>query len=234
LMNGKGIAFLDIDKTIYDGYLIFPLAAHFLAGGIVKRASVDLLYQDLSLYRSGQIDYETTIENFNTHFAGGLKGSSPDSVLRAAKTLLETTEGRNFFPFVGPLMELLKNRHDIYLVTGELQFVGQAVADRFSVAGYVSSEMEAKDGVFTGDVGRSLARREGKSAAIEHLLKTYPRQNSMAFGDSEGDIDMLSKVEHAFCINATEGLAEVASIRRWNMVTPSSVLEAVRCAVTDY
>jgi phosphoserine phosphatase len=226
-MDQKKIAFFDIDKTIYNGYLIFPLAEYFCQENIITKATVDCLYQDLLLYRSEQIDYETTVEHFNAHFADGLKSCSPDTILNATVTLLNTREGGNFFAFAEPLMELLTKTHDIYLVTGELQFVGEAVATYFSVRGYISSEMEVKGAAFTGNTGKSLARREGKSDAIEYLFSTYPPQGSLAFGDSEGDIDMLNTVDHAFCINATEGLLEVASLKNWNIVTPLSVMEAV-------
>jgi phosphoserine phosphatase len=50
----------------------------------------------------------------------------------------------------------------------------------------------------------------------------------MAFGDLEGDIDMLSKVARVFCVNATEGLKEIAFSKRWNIVTPLSIVEVVK------
>lgn len=227
-MNQRKIALFDIDKTIYDGYMIFPLAEYFFAQKIIKKETVDRLYQDLVLYRSQEVDYETTIENFNLHFARGLKNHSPDALLNATAALLKNREAGNFYTFVQPLLKLLRKTHDIYFVTGELQFVGKAVADFFSVEGYISSEMEVKDAVFTGNIGKSLAKKEGKSSAVESLFTAYPPNNSMAFGDSEGDMEMLARVDHAFCINATEGLLKVASLRQWNVVTPDSVIEAVR------
>jgi phosphoserine phosphatase len=230
-MDQRKIAFFDIDKTIYDGYMIFPLAEYFFEKTIINKDIVDCLYQDLNLYRSKQIDYETSVENFNMHFAYGLKNYSPGSIHSAAVTFLETRGSNNFFAFAEPLIELISKTHDIYFVTGEVQFVGKTVADYFSVHGYISSEMEVKNAVFTGNIRKSLAKKAGKRAAIEHLFNTYSHENSMAFGDSEGDIDMLSTVAHAFCINATEGLKEVAFSKRWNIVTPLSIVEIVKKAL---
>jgi HAD superfamily phosphoserine phosphatase-like hydrolase len=227
-MSQKKIAFFDIDKTIYNGYMIFPLAEYFLEENIIKKDIVDYLYEDLRLYRSKQIDYETTVENFNMHFSYGLKSYSPGSILKATSTFLKTRESNNFFAFTKPLIELLRKTHDIYFVTGEVQFVGKAVADYFSVQGYISSEMEVKNTVFTGNMSKSLAKKEGKRAAIEDLFNAYPYEKSMAFGDSEGDIEMLNMVAHAFCINATEGLKEAAFLKKWNIVTPLSIIEAVK------
>jgi HAD superfamily phosphoserine phosphatase-like hydrolase len=227
-MDRRKIALFDIDKTIYDGYLIFPLAEYFFKEHIISRDIVDNLYQDLHLYRSRQVDYETSVENFNMHLAYGLKDHSPGSIFRATAAFLETREGGSFFPFAEPLIELLKKTHDVYLVTGEMQFVGKAVADYFSVHGYVSTETEVENVVFTGNISKSLAKKEEKRDAIEDLFCAYSYKDSLAFGDSEGDIGMLNKVAYAFCINATEGLREAALSKGWYIVTPVSIMEAVK------
>lgn len=224
-MNQRKLALFDIDKTIYNGYILFPLAEYFLERNIIRKETIDCLYQDLALYHSQEVDYETTIENFNLHFAHGLKNHSPKVILSATATLLRTREARNFYAFAQPLFRMLQETYDIYFVTGELQFVGKAVADYFPVKGYLSSEMEITNSVYTGNIKKSLTKREGKSNAIEALFKTYLPTNSMAFGDSEGDIEMLARVDHAFCINATEGLLRAASARHWNTVTPDSVIQ---------
>lgn len=226
-MNQRRVALFDIDKTIYDGYLIFPLAEYFFKESIVSRDVVDALLQDLHLYKARQVDYETSVENFNNHWAAGLRNHDPELILRATKAFLGTHEGNRFFSFARPLLRLLKKTHDIYFVTGEVQFVGEAVAERFSAHGFISSEMEVDNGRFTGNVNRSLARREGKREAIERLVKAYPYEGSLGFGDSEGDIEMLNNVAHAFCINATEGLHEVAAAKGWHVVTPRSIREEV-------
>ena len=227
-MNRTKIALFDIDKTIYDGYLIFHLVDYFFEKHIVSKDFVDNLYQDLHLYRSGQVDYETSVENFNIHTASGLKNHSLDLILKTTEAFLETKEGSNFFPFAETLIKLLKKTHDIYLITGEMQFVGKAVADYFSVNGFISSELEVENGLFTGNINKSLAKREEKRDSIEDLFAAYSQKGSLAFGDSEGDIEMLNMAEEAFCINATEGLIEVALSRGWHIVTPSSILEEVK------
>jgi phosphoserine phosphatase len=227
-MEHKKVALFDIDKTIYDGYLIFPLAEYFLKEHVISKDIVDSLHHDLHLYQSKQIGYETTVENFNMHLAYGLKHHDPDSILVLTESFLETQEGSNFFSFARSLMELLKKTYDVYLVTGEVQCVGKAVADYFSVHGYVSTEMEVEHGVYSGTICKSLATKEGKRNAIKDILCVYHHEDSLAFGDSEGDIEMLNAVAHAFCINATEGLREVALSKGWHIVTPLSILEAVK------
>jgi len=59
-------------------------------------------------------------------------------------------------------------------------------------------------------------------------LEAYPYEGSLGFGDSEGDIELLNMVAHAFCINATEGLRGVAAARGWHIVTPLSIIDEVK------
>jgi phosphoserine phosphatase len=232
-MTRRGVALFDIDRTIYDGYVIFPLAGYLSESGIIARDTVENLCQDLRLYESRRVGYAATVQNLNIHLAAGLKDASPGSVLSATSAFLQTPEGNRFFPFTRPLMELLGATHDIYLVTGEVQPVGQAVADYLSAKGYVSSEMEVHGDLFTGNITRSLAGREGKGTAIGRLFEGYPLMDSLGFGDSEGDIELLSRVAYPFCINSTEGLEKVAVSRGWHLVNPVSIMEAVRSALLN-
>jgi phosphoserine phosphatase len=62
----------------------------------------------------------------------------------------------------------------------------------------------------------------------------YSYENSFAFGDSEGDIELLNKVAHAFCINATEGLKQMAIAKKWHIVTPLSIIETVKEELKHY
>ena len=227
-METRRIALFDIDRTVYNGYLIFPLSEYFFSRGIIGRDIVENLNLDLRLYRAGEVDYETSVDNMNIHFGEGLKGRRLDATCAATADFLATPGGNGFFPFAVPLVELLGKTHDVYFVTGEMQCIGKAVADHFSVQGYAATEMEVKEGIFTGAVIRSLAKKEGKTDAVRHILDTYPREGSLAFGDSEGDMDMLDGAAHAFCINATQALNEAALRKGWHIVTPLTIMEEVK------
>lgn len=227
-MIQKQIALFDIDKTIYDGYVIFPLAEFQFKKGIIDKIVLDNLYEDLRLYKSKKVDYETTVENLNRHWIEGLKNKPYQLLLQETEKFLQTKESSRFFPFAKPLMSLLTKTHDIYFVTGELQFIGKSVADYFGVNGYISSVVEVNNGLVTNKLSRSLSKKENKKEAIKHLLKRYPHNQSLAFGDSEGDMEMLNDIKNAFCINATEGLKEIAQIKGWNIVTPDNIFNEVR------
>lgn len=228
IMSSKKLALFDIDKTIYDGYVIFPLADYQFKRKIIDKKCLNSLYEDLKLYKDKKVDYESTVENLNLHYAAGLNNLSYKKILKQTKEFFTSKEGDKFYPFVNNLIRLLQKTHDIYFITGELQFIGQAAFELFLVKGYISSELEIKSGLFNKRIKKSLAKRIEKKAAIHNLLQKYNINQSFAFGDSEGDIEMLNSVAYPICVNPTEGLQRVAKNKKWIIVKPDNITEAVK------
>jgi phosphoserine phosphatase len=218
----KKLAMFDIDKTIFNGYVIFPLADDQFEKKLIDKNCLDALYQDLDEYKSGRMEYEVLIATLLDHWAEGLKGKSAKLVQKEANNYFNQNKNK-FFDFVEPIIKKLLETHDVYFITGESEFVAIGAASLFNPTGHISSELEVKDGLYTGGMARYLATREEKLDAIQHLVEKYNMSNSFAFGDSEGDIQMLSQVENAFCINATDGLKEEASKNGWYVTKPEEV-----------
>lgn len=228
-MNNKNlrkIALFDIDNTIYDGFLIFSLAKYQVRKKIIKPNCLKVFYKDLKLYKTSKIDYETTIANLLIHWAEDLKGISYDTVLKQTKTFFKN-EKNKFFPYFKSVILLLRKTHDFYFVTAEPEFIGKALSDLFKMAGFISSKFEVKNGFFTGKVKTFLARGEKKRKAVRQLLKQHDMEDSFAFGDSEGDIEMMSVVEFPICINPTPLLRKIATKKSWPIILPEEVEKLV-------
>ncbi|MFC1629943.1 HAD family hydrolase [Patescibacteria group bacterium] len=221
-MKQKKIALFDIDKTIYNGYTLFLLSEHQLKEKTIKQDCFDKICEDFEMYKRGVINYETTITNLLIHWAKGLKGISYVTVSKQAKHFLEG-KGNRFYPFLKPVIELLQETHQIYLVTGEPKFIGQIISDLYQITGFIASEFETKNGIFTGEVKTFLAKREEKKESIKQLLEEHKTEHSFALGDSEGDIEMLNSVENAICISPTEGLRKIAKEKGWIITKPDEV-----------
>ncbi len=228
-MIKKKIALFDIDKTIYEGYIIFPLADYFLKNNIINQSCIKKIYNNLDLYKKGEINYESTVASLNNNFAEGLKGILLSSVLEQTESFLAKEKDRGaFFSYLEPTINILRKKaYDIYFATGEPQFVGFATTKLFNVSGFVSLEFETKGDFFTGKVKKMLSFREEKLKSIKGILKGYDLKKSFAFGDSEGDIEMLNFVEKAVCINPTDGLKKVASEKGWIIAKPSEIEKLV-------
>ncbi|HEX6258306.1 MAG TPA: HAD-IB family phosphatase [Candidatus Saccharimonadales bacterium] len=217
----KPIALFDIDNTIYDGFSYFALLQKHVDEKLIQPAVLDNALKSMQAYKIGQKDYETVIVELLDIYALGLQGASYQDVLRSTQEFYANST--KFFEFVRPVMAQFRSSHDLRLVTGEPQFVAEAVASVFDVGAYSSSEYELSQGVFTGKVARYLASRDEKLDAIKHFINGYETESSFAFGDSEGDIEMLRSVRYAICLNATEGLQKVAKKEGWQLPTLNEV-----------
>jgi HAD superfamily hydrolase (TIGR01490 family) len=221
----RSIAFFDIDNTMYEGFSYFELLKKQVAEDLIEQKVLTDATTSMQKYKAKTQDYEATIVELLDIYAAGLKSVEYAAVLKSTKQFYK--ESDKFFAYVTPTFKELKGTHDIALVTGEPQFVAAAVKETFSANSYYSTEYEVIDGRFTGRVKSYLASRHEKHDAIQHLMQGHGAKNSFAFGDSEGDIEMLRAVEYPICLNTTDGLRAIAEQKGWDMPDINEVIELV-------
>ena len=210
---------------MYDGFSYFALLEKQVGEGLIKQETLTAALASMQKYKAKTQDYETTIVELLDIYAAGLKGAKYIPVLESTRQFYEKSD--KFFVYVGLTFKALQGSHDIALVTGEPQFVAEAVKELFGANSYYSTEYEVIDGTFTGSVKSYLASRHEKHDAIKHLMQGHSAKSSFAFGDSEGDIEMLRAVEYPFCLNATDGLRAIAAEKGWNMPDIDEVTKLV-------
>lgn len=210
------LALFDVDKTLYDGISYFPLLETQVEGGLISTEVLSRARDYLQEYATGRLPYEDFVRSLLDIYAEGLTGRPVDEVTDSTDTFFDQTD--DFFDYAKPTVDTLRDTHELALVTGGTQFTAAAVARVLGIEKIVSSVMGVEDGRITGEMDSYLATRHEKRRAIHHLTDVHPFGNSMGFGDSEGDIEMLRAVNHAICIQPTPGLHEIASQEGWLIV----------------
>jgi HAD superfamily phosphoserine phosphatase-like hydrolase len=221
----RSIILADMDNTLCDGFSYFDLLTQQVDQGIIEPAILAGATSLLAAHKNGSIAYEETITGLLNIYAAGLKGKSYTEV--AASTAQFYANTPIFYDYVTPLFDRFRSTHDLYLVTGEPQFVAEAVVDRFSLDGYCATEYEVDNGIFTGGVINYLALRHEKLTAVQKLLGGHSLTDSIALGDAEGDIEMLGAVEHPICVNPNAGLIAYANQKNWPISNPENVLSII-------
>ena len=220
------IALFDIDKTIYRDYSVFEACKFFIKCGILTEDTWQLIEIEFSKYKQGKQNYSFTANEFIKIFANSLQHKKYPDVLAASKEFYRQNIGK-FYPYFGIILPLLQKNYDVYIVTTNGQMVAQAVQELFNLEGYLSSDYEVIDGLITGRVLRSLA--DGKHV-VKDLLSQYSG-DSMAFGDSDNDVGMLSLVKHPFCFNPNTELLKIATERRWPIITNDTAVTEISKAI---
>ena len=75
--------------------------------------------------------------------------------------------------------------------------------------------MDENEAVFSGTVENLLGSQQ-KGAIITEWLRDG--RTIMAFGDSDGDIGMLSLADRAYCVQPTPALREEAATKGWMII----------------
>jgi HAD superfamily hydrolase (TIGR01490 family) len=114
----------------------------------------------------------------------------------------------------------LAQRHRVFLVSGTLGPLARAVAKRFRGAvGVCATELEVRDGCWTGSLAGEHLSGTAKTRAIRNLARKHDLYLacSYAYGDRLADAPMLEAVGHPVAVNPTKRLARLANDRRWQM-----------------
>ncbi len=101
------VALFDIDDTIYNGGIIFPLMESEVENGLLDKKYVDEVYKYKALYQKGELRYEELSQKVVIAWAEGLKGKSYIEVAQNAEKFILQDQA-NFYSFTSELLSLLK------------------------------------------------------------------------------------------------------------------------------
>ncbi len=204
----KKIICYDIDGTLTTEMLFVPLVASEHETGILSDESYANIVEILKLYKAGGIAYEDAVQRLIERHASGLTGNELVDVENHAVDFIES-HTQLFRAFGRQVIDALRNTSHQLAVTAEPLYVARAVASHLGLDNVYATEYQVAAGRFTGNISISLAHRSQKS----QLLSRYSIH--AAFGDSEGDIDMLSSAKHPICISPSAELKALAEANGW-------------------
>ncbi len=208
-------AFLDIDGTLYRNSLMIE---HFKK--MVKYEVVDPNLWHTSVkaafveWRKRVGEYEDYMLELVDIYYEALKGR------RAAD--LEFISNQVIHLHGDIVYKYTRNRihwhqsmgHKVFFISGSPDFLVSKMAGKYNIDGYRGTGYHLDDkGCFTGEV-TPMWDSESKNKAIDGFVKAFQIDlaQSYAYGDTNGDLSMLSKVGHPIAINPAKEL--LLSIRK--------------------
>lgn len=124
-------------------------------------------------------------------------------------------------------------RHKIFLLSGTLAPLARIVAFQFSHRlgcniEVTATELEARDGLWTGKLEGAHISREEKYSAIKNWTHRYDLSpaDSYAYADSVHDLEALNSVGHPYPVNPDRRLMRHAIRRHWPILHWRSVESA--------
>ncbi len=195
---------LDIDNTIYKGFLIADLAELVLNKwpSSCTKKQLDAAIADYLVEVPG------AGKNLLNIFGGMIAGRTNEELLLLAYELILANVGKfqtKIIDFVAGI-----GNSDIVLATGEPTFVARAVwyflQSKFGlhITGIEATVFETNSGLFTGNVSKYY----DKAAAADRALGSFVPQDVIAIGDHNDDIKMMEKTGIAIGVNPSKGLTD--------------------------
>ena len=101
----------------------------------------------------------------------------------------------------------LSQGHKVIFISGSPDFLVKKMAEKYNITDYRGSIYVFKDNAFTGEV-IPMWDSVSKNKAIDELVEKYnlDLNQSYAYGDTNGDINMLRRVGNPIAINPTKEL----------------------------
>lgn len=220
-------AFFDIDNTLYEGYTTSDFYLFLANKGYISERIYKEDKRLGKLYHSGKINYAEVSRQVVQLTAKYLKGVEVKKVGKWQREFINKNAS-NFFPWTNDILSKLKRSgYKIYLISAAAEPPVRAVSGFIKADKSFSSKLIAKKGVYTGMIGTML-NFEKKRDLVHRIVGHIPKARKVGFGDSSGDIDMLSHMDIAFLYKPKDkNLIKLAKDKDWIIVDEKSISEAV-------
>lgn len=226
-------AFFNLDNTIYKGYSTSEFYLFLVDKGIIDNRFKQCDRELGQLYHSGKMTYSTITKLVIQLQAQALKGLTIKQVSDLGNQFMNAKQ--RLFPFTKPLLSYLDSAgFKSIIISAATAPTLDFVTKHLKVHDYFASDLEVKNNQYTGKVIRLLNNGAKKQITQKFIGPKTKSGLTLSFGDSTGDIAMLSAVDHAFVINPHQDKIKlVARQKGWPIVTSHNIIAKVSQVLSE-
>jgi len=207
-------AFFDFDGTVISGYSVTAFIKEQVRRGHLSPRELVELLSTMTSFGLGDLGFSAMMVAA-TRF---LRGIREDSYANFGEELFESHIARLIYPESRALVRAhLKKGHTVAIITSATPYQVRPAARALGIEHVLCTELEVKDGVFTGAVVQPTCFGPGKVAAAESLSEQFGADldKSYFYSDSHDDIQLLERVGNPRPLNPNSKLLAVAEQRGW-------------------
>ena len=207
-------AFFDFDGTVISGYSVTAFIKEQVRRGHLSPRELVELLSTMASFGLGDVGFSAMMVAA-TQF---LRGIREDSYANFGEELFESHIARLIYPESRALVRAhLKKGHTVAIITSATPYQVRPAARELGIEHVLCTELEVKDGVFTGAVVQPTCFGPGKVAAAESLSEQFgvDLDKSYFYSDSHDDIQLLERVGNPRPLNPSNKLLAVAEQRGW-------------------
>ncbi len=217
----KKVAFFDVDGTIFRSSLLIELVEGLIRQGVFPKEAA-LVYEDShEAWRNREGGYEEYINDVVASFLEHIKGVHYGDFADIGRAVV-ASQRRRVYRYTRDLVDSLKKEGYFLVAISQSpktvldDFCMQYGFDKVYGRMYEIGPQDRFTGVVTDE---HLIKN--KANIVKRVIDHNPDltlEDSIAVGDTEGDIPLLELVKHPICFNPNEALYTHAKRMKWEVV----------------
>ncbi|MBN2899182.1 MAG: HAD-IB family hydrolase [Clostridia bacterium] len=204
-------AFFDIDGTLYRDSLMIEhfkkLVKYEVFDPNLWHSHVKLTYE---MWKKRRGDYDDYMLELAELYINSLKGINMSEIEFIADQVINL-KGDSVYAYTRDQISWHHSQgHKVFFISGSPEFLVRKMAAKYEATDYRGTKyITDETGHFTGTIIQ-MWDSESKDKAIKDLVDKYNIDLSVsyAYGDTNGDLSMLSQVGYPIAINPTQELLE--------------------------
>ena len=207
-------AFFDFDGTVISGYSVTAFIKEQIKRGHMSPRELVELLSAMASFGLGDVGFSAMMVAASQF----LRGIREDSYANFGEELFESNIARLIYPESRALIEAhLKKGHTVAIISSATPYQVRPAARELGMEHVLCTELEVKDGVFTGAVVQPTCFGPGKVTAAETLAERFGADldKSFFYSDSYDDIQLLERVGNPRPLNPNNKLLATAEERGW-------------------
>lgn len=208
------IAYFDMDRTILRGSSGLLYMRYLWRRGQTDWRSMLLSSWYAALYKVGLLNYPAV--------AAKLAASVSDSREEDARELCQRFFDEMAVDYIAPRAVQRMNEHRaqghlVTVISASTPYVVGPLASHLGIEEYLCTQLEIRDGHFTGKIIEPGCYGPGKVHWAREYAQRHDAQLSQAYfyTDSCSDLALLQLVGHPVAVNPDQRLKGIAARRRW-------------------
>lgn len=216
------LALFDLDNTLLHGDSDYEWAQFLIELGILDRARYEARNREFfDQYKAGTLNIFEFLD-----FQLAPLAQHPRAQLEAwHREFMQ----RKILPMITPRSRALVAAHRARdrlsaIVTATNAFVVRPIANELGIEHLLATDLQERDGVYTGRPEGVPTFKEGKVERLHQWLASRGQRlsefrASWFYGDSINDLPMLEQVTHPVAVDPDERLGSIARERGWPIVS---------------
>ncbi len=207
-------ALFDLDQTLLAGFSATSFVRERLVTGRMSPQELGTTFYGALSFALGRTGFSTLMSATTAAY----RGLAESMLEEVGEEVFVKHLAKQIYPESRAIVEAHQEAgHTVAIISSATRYQAEPLARDMGIEHILCTELEVKEGVFTGDVIHPTCYGEGKAVAARNLAARVglDLSESYFYTDSHEDLPLLLEVGRPRPLNPNRPLAQIAKERQW-------------------